>query len=136
MLTFVTWAGIFIVCGVYHAIFTLEGYRLFVAISWLPKYLLSSILMFLTTSPFVFLTVKTKGFVTPMIGSAVIVMGSAALSDQEWGALYPWTATYFLVQGKNQSTAYPVWLSVAIILLISTVGFFMTFHYFKKEDLK
>ena len=29
-----------------------------------------------------------------MIGSAVIVMGSAALSNQEWGALYPWTATY------------------------------------------
>jgi hypothetical protein len=43
-----------------------------------------------------------------MIGSAVIVMGSAALSNQEWGALYPWTATYFLVQGKIQGTGYPL----------------------------
>lgn len=133
MLTFVTWAGIFMVSGMYHAIFKLEGYRLFVAISWLPKYLLSSILMFLTTSPFVFLAGKTKGFVAPMIGSAVIVMGSAALSNQEWGALYPWTATYFLVQGKTQSTAYPVWLSVAIILLVSAVGFFMTFNHLSKH---
>ena len=124
MLTLVTWAGIFIVCGLYDAVFTLEGYSLLVAIVWLPKFLFGSILMFLTVSPFV------------LIGSAVIVMGSAALSNQEWGALYPWTATYFLVQGKLQSTGYPTLLSVSIIILVSAVGFLMTFHHFKKEDLK
>src|SRR5699024_10479995 len=32
MLTLVTWAGIFIACGLYHAVFTLEGYSLLVAI--------------------------------------------------------------------------------------------------------
>ena len=132
----VTWAGIFIVCGLYDAVFTLEGYSLLVAIVWLPKFLFGSILMFLTVSPFVFVAMKTKGFVAPMIGSAVIVMGSAALSNQEWGALYPWTATYFLVQGKLQSTGYPTLLSVSIIILVSAVGFLMTFHHFKKEDLK
>ena len=136
MLTLVTWAGIFIVCGLYDAVFTLEGYSLLVAIVWLPKFLFGSILMFLTVSPFVFVAMKTKGFVAPMIGSAVIVMGSAALSNQEWGALYPWTATYFLVQGKPQSTGYPTLLSVSIIILVSAVGFLMTFHHFKKEDLK
>ena len=123
MLTLVTWAGIFIVCGLYDAVFTLEGYSLLVAIVWLPKFLFGSILMFLTVSPFVFVAMKTKGFVAPMIGSAVIVMGSAALSNQEWGALYPWTATYFLVQGKLQSTGYPTLLSVSIIILVSAVGF-------------
>ena len=45
-----------------------------------PQVLFGSILMFLTVSPFVFVAMKTKGFVAPMIGSAVIVMGSAALS--------------------------------------------------------
>ena len=119
MLTLVTWAGIFIVCGLYDAVFTLEGYSLLVAIVWLPKFLFGSILMFLTVSPFVF-----------------VAMGSAALSNQEWGALYPWTATYFLVQGKLQSTGYPTLLSVSIIILVSAVGFLMTFHHFKKEDLK
>ena len=39
MLTLVTWAGIFIVCGLYDAVFTLEGYSLLVAIVWLPKFL-------------------------------------------------------------------------------------------------
>ncbi len=136
MLTLVTWAGIFIISGLYHSVFTLKGYNLLVAISWLPKLLFGGILMFLTTSPFVFLAIKTKGVVAPMIGSAVIVMGSAALSNQEWGVLYPWAATYFLVQGKTESTGYPIWLSVVIIIIVSAVGFIMTFHHFKKEDLK
>lgn len=136
ILTFVTWLGIFIVCGLYHSVFTLSGYSLLVAIGWLPKFLIGGVLMFLTASPFAFIVLKTKGFVAPMIGSAVIVMGSATLSNQAWGALYPWTATYFLVQGKVPSTGYPLLLSVVIILLVSAIGFFMTFHHFKKEDLK
>lgn len=136
MLTFVTWTGILIVCGLYHAVFTLEGYNLLVAFGYLPKFLLGGILMFLTISPFAFVAEKTKGFTAPVIGSAVIVMGSAALSNQDWGALYPWAATYFLVQGKIKGTGYPVLLSVVIILLVSAGGFFMTFHHFKKEDLK
>ncbi|STQ15060.1 Uncharacterised protein [Enterococcus faecalis] len=99
MLTLVTWAGIFIACGLYHAVFTLEGYSLLVAIVWLPKFLFGSILMFLTVSPFVFVAMKTKGFVAPMIGSAVIVMGSAALSNQEWGAFVSVDSHLFLGAG-------------------------------------
>lgn len=89
MLTLVTWAGIFIVCGLYDAVFTLEGYSLLVAIVWLPKFLFGSILMFLTVSPFVFVAMKTKGFVAPMIGSAVIVMGTRILdADGKQVSLY------------------------------------------------
>lgn len=135
-LNIVTWAGIYVVCGIYHAVFTLKEYSLLVAIEWFPKFLLGGILMFLTTSPFVFAAGITKGFVAPMIGSAVIVMGSAALANQEWGALYPWTATFFLVQGKIESTGYPTGLSLGIIFMLSAVGFFMTYHHFKREDLK
>src|SRR5699024_7220837 len=120
----------------YHAVFTLEGYSLLVAIVWLPKFLFGSILMFLTVSPFVFVAMKTKGFVAPMIGSDVIVMGIAALSNIECESLYLWRASYFLVQGKLQSIVYPTLLSVSIIILVSAVGFLMTFHHFKKEYLK
>src|SRR5699024_6568488 len=118
------------------AVYTLVGYSLLVAIVWHHKFLFGSIPMFFTVYPFVFVAMKTKVFVAPMIGSAVLVMGSDELSHQESGALYPWTAAYFLVQGKLQSTVYPTLLSVSIIILVSAVGFLMTFHHFKKEDLK
>ena len=92
--------------------------------------------MFLTISPFAFAAEKTKGFVAPVIGSAVIVMGSAALANHDWGAFYPWTATFFLVQGKINSSGYSTALSVIIILLVSAAGFILTFYHLKTEDLK
>lgn len=136
MLTFITWAGILILSGIYHGIFGMNEYNLFVAMDWLLKFLLGSILMFLTVSPFAYIAQKTKEVVAPVIASAVIVMGSAALSNQEFGALYPWTATFFLINGKMQSTGYPTSLGIAIIAFVSATGFFMTFNQFKKEDLK
>ncbi len=136
MLTSITWAGILILSGIYHGIFGMDGYNLFVAMEWLLKFLLGSILMFLTVSPFAYIAQKTKGVVAPVIASAVIVMGSAALSNQDFGALYPWTATFFLINGKMQSTGYPTSLGIVIIAIVSATGFFMTFNQFKKEDLK
>lgn len=42
----------------------------------------------------------------------------------------------FLVDGQMEGTGCPVSLVVGIIILVSVVGFFMTLHHFKKEDLK
>ena len=136
MLTFVTWAGILILSGIYNAIFGMVGFGLLTAMKWLLTFLLSNILMFTTISPFAYIAMKTKGFVSPIIVSAVIVMGSAALCNQDFGALYPWTATFFIIKGKIQSTGYPIDLVVVIIAFLSITSFLMTFNYFKKEDLK
>ena len=40
------------------------------------------------------------------------------------------------MENKNFMTVDPVWLSMTIILLVSGIGFMMTFLYFKNEDLK
>jgi bacitracin transport system permease protein len=114
----------------------MEGFYFSVAIGWLLKFIAGNTLLFFTISPFAYIAEKSKGLVVPMIVSAIVVMGSAALSNQELGALYPWTATYFLMQGRIQSTGYPMPLSVGIIVFVSVIGFLVTFQYFKKEDLK
>lgn len=136
MLTLVTWGGVLLLSGLYHAVFNLKGYSFSIAVKWLLKFLSGSILMFLTVSPFAYIAQRTKQFVAPVIASSVIVMGSVALTNQDLGALYPWTATFFLVQGKNESSGYPAALSMIIIFAVAAVGFFMTFQHFKKEDLK
>lgn len=136
MLTVVTWAGILILSGIYNSIFGMEGYNVSIAIEWFLKFFVVSILMYLTVTPFAYIAIKTKGFVAPVIVSAVIVMGSAALSNQDFGALYPWTATFFMVSAKIQSTGYPIFLVIATITLVSIGGFLLTFNHFKKEDLK
>ena len=136
MLTGVTWIGIFILSGIYHIAFHLEGYCLFTASVWLLKFLFGGVLMFATVSPFAYIAQKTKGFVVPIIIASVIVMGSAALSNQDMGALYPWTATFFIVNERIQNTGYPMFLSIGLITFVSVMGFLLTFFHFKKEDLK
>ena len=135
-LTLVSWFSILFFSGIFHAIFGMSEYSLFTAFRWIPKYFLLTIFMFATTTPFVYIAQKTKGFVAPMITSAVIVLGSAALCNQEWGALYPWTASVLLLQGRVEGTGYPVWLSITILIFVSGIGFMLTFLHFKKEDLK
>lgn len=136
VLTAITWASMLALATIYHAVFDIAEFHMGVAWAWLGKMLLGGILMFLTISPFAFLAEKTKGLVVPMIAAAVIVMGSAALSNQDIGALYPWMATFFLVKGKLASTGYPIWLTTSIIALVSIHGFAATFIYFQKEDIK
>lgn len=135
-LTLVSWLSILIFTGICHLTFGMAEYSLFTALKWVPKYFLLTVFMFGTTSPFVYIAQKTKGFVAPMIASAVIVLGSAALCNQNWGALYPWTASVLILQGRVESTGYPIWLSITILMLVSGMGFLFTFLYFKKEDLK
>lgn len=136
MLTFLTWFAITILMLVYHYMFGLVGFSIFIVGKWLFKFLMGSCLMFATISPFAYIAERTKGFVVPVIISAVVVMGSIAVSNQDFGALYPWTSSLFLINGKIQSTGYPIVLALGIIALISLVGFFATYMYFYKEDLK
>lgn len=135
LLTIVTWAGILALFSVYHVIFGMHSFSLKVAGLWILKFLLGNILMFFTLSPFAFIAQKTSNLVLPMIASAVVVMSNAALSNQDMGALFPWTATYFLLDGRLESTGYPIPLSIAIIFAVSVVGLLATFRYFKEEDL-
>lgn len=136
MLTVITWAGIFGLFGFYQFFIGLDGFSFTVACKWLMRFLVGGMLMFLTISPFAYIAGKTKGIESPAIVSAVIVMGSVALSNQDLGALYPWTSTYFLVAGRLESIIYPIPLVIGIIILVSTIGFLATFYYFEKEDLK
>lgn len=136
MLTLVTWTGILIFSGLYHAVIGMDGFLFTVIIEWLCKFLMGNTLLYLTITPFAFIAEKTKGMVAPMIASAVIVMGSAAILNHDIGALYPWTATCLIMEGRIQSTGYPDFLVSGIIVVVSVVGFLITFQHFKKEDIK
>lgn len=132
---FITWGGILLISFIYNCLFTLGGFYISVSLIWLLKFLAGAVLMFLTASPFAYLAVKTKGFVAPMIVSAAVVMASAALTNQSFGALYPYTATYFFFTDKMVKSGYPLFLPIIIISALAFAGFFATFRFFKKEDI-
>ena len=136
VLSFFSWGSAFLLALLYHSVFGIAEFQFHIALIYLGKMMSSTILMFLTITPFTFLAEKTKSLVVPLIISAAVIMGNAALSNQDLGALYPWTAILFLMQGSLAATGYPVWVSVGIITLVSILGFAATYIYFQKEDIK
>lgn len=82
--------------------------------------------------------IKVKGFVAPVMASSVIVMGGAALSNQDLGALYPWTGAFFLASGKLSETGYSpaATATLGVILLVFLGGTLLTFQHFKREDIR
>ncbi|MGL5256683.1 MAG: ABC transporter permease [Proteocatella sp.] len=95
-----------------------------------------TLLLVLMFSPIVFITIWTKGIVIPVITSATIVMFNAALTNENIGALFPWTSIYLVASNRILETGYPVILSVSLILFTIIVGFSLCFYYFNKEDIK
>ena len=76
------------------------GFSLSVALKWLLTFFIGNTLLFFVLSPVAFIAEQTKGLATPMIVAAVIMMGNAALCNQDIGALYPWTAIFFSLMEK------------------------------------
>lgn len=135
-LTSVSWVATLILAAAYHAAFGIAEFSLVVAVQFLGKMLLGGALMFLTLSPFAFLAEWTKGLAVPVIAAATVLMGNAALANEALGALYPWTATLLLINGKLAGTGYPTVLPVSLTALVSILGFFTSAVYFQKEDIQ
>ncbi len=57
------------------------------------KMLLGGILLCATQTPFIYLTIRTKGFVTPMIAIALISLINVVLSNSGVAGFYPWSAS-------------------------------------------
>lgn len=135
-LTLVSWGVLLLLSVSLGGIFGLEGVCLKVAASYLGEMLLGGVLMFLTISPFAFLALWTKGLAVPIIASATIMMGNAALSNEALGAYYPWTASLLLVNGRLADTGCPYWIAVSLLALVSILGFASAFLFFQREDIK
>lgn len=136
LLTVLTWSAITTLMFGYHIVFELDGFTFQVVGEWLVKFLVGSSLMYLMISPFAYIAEKTKGFVVPVIVSAAVVMGSVAVSNQDFGVLYPWTSILFIVNGSVADKGFPITLVMGIIALVSLTGFFATYRYFCREDIK
>ncbi len=135
-LTLVSWSSTFILAAAYHAIFGMAEFSVTVAWHYLGQMLFGGVLMFLTLSPFAFLAEWTKGLVVPVIAAATVLMGNAALANEAIGALFPWTATLLLINGKIPGTGYLDTLAISFIALVSILGFLASIIYFQKEDIK
>ena len=64
------------------------------------KMLFGAILLCATQTPFIYLAIRVKGFVAPLIAIAAISLINVILSNSPIAGFYPWSASYLFVAGR------------------------------------
>lgn len=103
---------------------------------FLMKMLFGGVLLCATETPFIYLAVRTKGFVAPLIASAVMIFINIFLSNSRIAGFYPWSASYYLVNGRLSELNCPKEISMFIILVIFLLGIVASLHCFKNEEVR
>lgn len=120
-------SALFCSCFIPVTDFTLPSILFF-----LIKMLWGGLLLYATQTPFIYLTIRTKGFIAPLIAIAAISLVNVVLSNSPIAGFFPWSASYLLVFGRLSGHGCPVELSLSIILAMCLSGFAASLIRFKK----
>ncbi|MCK9151871.1 ABC transporter permease [Methanobacterium alcaliphilum] len=96
----------------------------------------TAILLYLTLSPFVFITLLMKNLVLPIVAAAAITLGNLIIFGDKWAALYPWSSVYLLATNTVATTGYGLYVPLLVVLATFLTGFIASYAYFKKADVK
>ena len=113
----------------------LKGFTVQLFINSLAELLFSNLLLFLTFSPFVFLSLFITSMVPAMIGGASLTLVNLLVEGQTWAPYVPWTCPYLISSGEIAD--YSVGLMTPYIMIMATflVGIVISYVYFTKKDV-
>lgn len=100
------------------------------------RMLWGGILLCVMQTPFIYLTIRVKGFVAPLIAIAAICLINVVLSNSPIAGFYPWSASYLLVAGRLSSLNCSKETSSLIIFITGLLGIAASLYRFKKEEIK
>lgn len=129
ILSWIFFFAVGFVCGA-------TGLRPTVLTNSLAAALTGTVLMVFALTPLIYLSIKMKGIVVPVICSAALVMFNAALSGEEMAALFPWSAVYLIASGTVAKTGYSTALSVLLLAAVSIAGAALVVWQFVTDDVK
>ncbi|MGN7381859.1 ABC transporter permease [Paenibacillus sp. SAFN-117] len=129
-LTLVAWGLTFVLALVGQ----FEGLSTGVLLQSLKQYTLGAGLLFLLSTPTMFVTFLFKNYVPTIIFTSVITMINVALADKKYSALFPWSAAH-VIGDHAFFPEYPPSYSYLAIIITSIAGFTATVLYFRKADI-
>ncbi|KKO55378.1 ABC transporter permease [Paenibacillus sp. DMB20] len=130
ILTFTSWGLIFIL----GLLAQYEGLSAGVILQSLKEFFIGGSLLFLLSTPTMFVTILFKNYVPTIIFTAVITMGNVGIANREYKAVFPWSAAHVIAE-NGFVPAYPPHYSYVAILAASVIGLAATIVYFKKTDI-
>lgn len=113
----------------------LEGFTLNLLIKSFGELLFANVLLFLTFSPFVFLSLFITNMVPAMVGGATLALVNILIYNQVWAPYIPWICPYLIASGKIAEYSTSITMSYGIILVTFIIGLSISYIYFTKKDV-
>lgn len=113
----------------------LEGFTLNLFISSFVQLLYANVLLFLTFSPFVFLSLFITNMVPAMVGGAALSLVNLMVYGQNWAPFVPWVCPYLIASGEIAEYATSISISYGVVLATFVIGLAVSYIYFTKKDV-
>jgi ABC-2 type transport system permease protein/bacitracin transport system permease protein len=113
----------------------LDGFSLKLFIDSFAQLLFANVLLFLTFSPFVFISLFITNMVPAMVGGAGLTLVNLMVYGQTWAPYVPWVCPYLIASGEIAEYSASVTLSYGIILVTFAIGLIVSYIYFTRTDV-
>jgi bacitracin transport system permease protein len=106
-----------------------------ILITSFKEYIIGGSILFLLSTPIIFVTLLFKDYVPTIAFTIAITMVNVLISNSEYGVLYPWSATIAIATNVFRPE-YPPIYSYISIFTTSIVGFIAMVIYFRRVDIQ
>ena len=113
----------------------LEGFSINLAANSFAQLLYANVLLFLTFSPFVFVSLFITNMVPAMVGGAGLALVNLMVYGQNWAPFVPWVCPYLIASGEIAQYSASITVSYGIILATFVIGLVISYIYFTKTDV-
>ncbi|UHA71766.1 ABC transporter permease [Paenibacillus sp. 481] len=130
ILTLVAW-GMTLILGL---IGQFDGLSVAVLMKSLQQHLVGAVLLFLLSTPTIFVTFLFKNYVPTIIFTSVITMANIAITNSKYKVLFPWSAAHAIANNEFNAHFPPLYSYISV-LVTAAIGLIATVVYFKKSDI-
>lgn len=113
----------------------LEGFTLNLFVKSFGQLLFANVLLFLTFSPFVFISLLITNMVPAMVGGATLSLINLMIYGQNWAPFVPWVCPYLIASGEIVEYSTNIMVSYGVILATFLIGLVISYIYFTKKDV-
>ena len=113
----------------------LSGFTLGLFLHSFAELLFANLLLFLTFSPFVFLSLFITNMVPAMVGGATLTLVNLLVNGQSWAPYVPWACPYLISSGEIADYGVSLITPYGVILATFIIGIAISYIYFTKKDV-
>lgn len=113
----------------------LTGFTLKLFVDSFAQLLFANLLLFLTFSPFVFISLFVTNMVPAMVGGASLTLVNLLVYGQSWAPYVPWVCPYLIASGEIAEYGVSIMTPYALIFATFLIGMAVSYVYFTKRDV-